>query len=223
MVERSLEAMAADRGITICFTDLDGADGLWVPEERTILLSRTLSARRAAEVLEHELSHVDIEDGHAALDASMHRHPRNARWAVGATALVSLTLLVGTQLQSTPRRTAETKPAPQVGAVIPSEQRGAPRLTEPPPPTTTVTVTGGRTITVTVTASPPAASTSTPPASSPYRPVSVPPLSPATGTPSPSVTATGGSTPSPTTSPSAPPPTTTEPAATSPASTATVP
>jgi len=45
VVDQSLLRQAADRGVTICFADLDGADGLWVPEERTVLVSRR---RRAA-------------------------------------------------------------------------------------------------------------------------------------------------------------------------------
>ena len=60
---------AADRGVTICFADLDGAEGLWVPEERTVLVNRGLSEAKAAEVIEHELAHVMIDDQHADLDA----------------------------------------------------------------------------------------------------------------------------------------------------------
>ena len=43
MVDQSLLRQAADRGVTICFADLDGADGLWVPEERTVLVNRGLA------------------------------------------------------------------------------------------------------------------------------------------------------------------------------------
>ena len=45
VVDQSLLRQAADRGVTICFADLDGADGLWVPEERTVLVNRGLSER----------------------------------------------------------------------------------------------------------------------------------------------------------------------------------
>lgn len=69
MVDPSLLRQAADRGVTICFADLDGADGLWVPEERTVLVSRRLTEAQVAEVIEHELTHVAIDDQHADLDA----------------------------------------------------------------------------------------------------------------------------------------------------------
>ncbi|HVC74518.1 MAG TPA: DUF6782 family putative metallopeptidase, partial [Mycobacteriales bacterium] len=69
MVDQSLLRQAADRGVTICFADLDGADGLWVPEERTVLVNRGLSEAQVAEVIEHELAHVLIDDQHADLDA----------------------------------------------------------------------------------------------------------------------------------------------------------
>ena len=69
MVDQSLLRRAADRGVTICFADLDGAEGLWVPEERTVLVNRGLSEAKAAEVIEHELAHVMIDDQHADLDA----------------------------------------------------------------------------------------------------------------------------------------------------------
>ncbi len=69
MVDQSLLRRAADRGVTICFADLDGADGLWVPEERTVLVNRGLPEAKVAEVIEHELAHVMIDDQHADLDA----------------------------------------------------------------------------------------------------------------------------------------------------------
>ena len=69
MVDQSLLRQAADRGVTICFADLDGADGLWVPEERTVLVNRGLSEAQVSEVIEHELAHVLIDDQHADLDA----------------------------------------------------------------------------------------------------------------------------------------------------------
>ena len=46
VVDQSLLRQAADRGVTICFADLDGADGLWVPEERTVLVNRGLPEAR---------------------------------------------------------------------------------------------------------------------------------------------------------------------------------
>jgi hypothetical protein len=69
VVDQSLLRQAADRGVTICFADLDGADGLWVPEERTVLVNRGLSDAKVADVIEHELAHVMIDDQHADLDA----------------------------------------------------------------------------------------------------------------------------------------------------------
>src|SRR6185503_14393953 len=69
VVDQSLLRRAADRGVTICFADLDGADGLWVPEERTVLVNRALPEAKVAEVIEHELAHVMIDDQHADLDA----------------------------------------------------------------------------------------------------------------------------------------------------------
>jgi hypothetical protein len=69
VVDPSLLRQAADRGVTICFADLDGADGLWVPEERTVLVNRGLSEAQVADVIEHELAHVMIDDQHADLDA----------------------------------------------------------------------------------------------------------------------------------------------------------
>jgi len=69
VVDQSLLRQAADRGVTICFADLDGADGLWVPEERTVLVNRGLPDEKVAEVIEHELAHVMIDDQHADLDA----------------------------------------------------------------------------------------------------------------------------------------------------------
>lgn len=167
-VDDSLESVAAARGITICFADLDGAEGLWLPEERTVLLARGLSSRRAAEVLAHELEHVDIEDGHAALDAGVgHRHLGRARWAVAATAAASAVLLftVRAELSGSPpvtgqpvgqsethRSTASTAPAPSpTGAASSSARHSGSDLVAPRQRV--------RTETVTVTAPPP----STPP------------------------------------------------------------
>jgi hypothetical protein len=189
---RSLESLAAARGITICFAELDGAEGLWLPEERTILLARGLSSRRAAEVLAHELEHVDIEDGHAALDAGVgHRHTGRlgtARWAVAATAGASLVLLFTVR--------AELSGAPQTARqpVGQSQPHRSPAPTSAPAsPTGPATTSpagrhGGsdlvqprervRTETVTVTVPPPSpapARTTTPAAAS--HPTSAPPTS----------------------------------------------
>ena len=92
--------LAADRGVTICFADLDGADGLWVPEERTILVNRRLPESRVNEVIEHELAHVAIDDQHADLDAGAWE-PRPAaalfgrRWATPVLSAAAFVALVG--------------------------------------------------------------------------------------------------------------------------------
>jgi hypothetical protein len=156
-LESSLESLAADRGITICFADLDGADGLWLPEERTILLARGLSDKQAADVLEHELSHVDIEDGHAALDAAMHRHVGKARWAVAGTAAASLALMLGIRVHLDSRPTADSHPITPV-AVAPSHTSGGAKLTSTVAPPTRVIMIDGRVRTQTVTVTPPAPS-----------------------------------------------------------------
>jgi hypothetical protein len=161
-LDSSLESLAADRGITICFADLEGADGLWLPEERTILLARGLTSKQAADVLEHELSHVDIEDGHAALDAAMHRPVGRARWAVAGTVAASMALIVGIQ-QFESKPGADSHPAPPV-AVAPSHTAGNPPPTSAGSPSTRVIMVNGeiRTQTVTVTPPPPASPTGTP-------------------------------------------------------------
>jgi hypothetical protein len=162
-LESTLESVAADRGITICFADLDGAAGLWLPEERTILLARGLSSRQAADVLEHELSHVDIEDGHAALDATMHRRLGRARWTVAGTAAASLATLIGISIQLPSRPAADSHPVPPV-AVAPSPTAAGPRpVPTSTPPTRVVLIDGQvRTQTVTVTPSIPASRATTP-------------------------------------------------------------
>jgi hypothetical protein len=98
--------LAADCGVTICFADLDGADGLWVPEERTILVNRRLPEERVNEVIEHELAHVAIDDQHAELDAGVwQRAPRPLegplhgllakRWATPVLSAAAFVALVG--------------------------------------------------------------------------------------------------------------------------------
>jgi hypothetical protein len=213
VVDRSLEGLAADRGITICFADLDGAaEGLWLPEERTIMLARGLSSRRAAEVLEHELSHVDIEDGHAALDAGVgQRRVVRARWAVAGTAVACLALLLGiTRLSDQPVRTESVPEAPVVAVDgTPSPPPAAPTVTTAPTTTVGTRVVDAevRTRTVTVTAP---ATTARPPASAAE--TTIPRVAPGpsgpqvvdSGEPSetPSVLPGGNPTPTTTTSPS---------------------
>lgn len=100
VVDPSLLRQASDRGVTIAFADLDGADGLWVPEERTVLVSRRLSESEVARVIEHELTHVMIDDQHADLDAGkdvLLGHPpvRGPRWAAAALTAAALLAVVG--------------------------------------------------------------------------------------------------------------------------------
>ncbi|HEY7102565.1 MAG TPA: DUF6782 family putative metallopeptidase, partial [Mycobacteriales bacterium] len=99
MVDQSLLRQAADRGVTICFADLDGADGLWVPEERTVLVNRGLPEAKVAEVIEHELAHVMIDDQHADLDAGKEvvvgQPPGRRREAVALAAALGLVAVVG--------------------------------------------------------------------------------------------------------------------------------
>lgn len=208
--------LAADRGVTICFADLDGADGLWVPEERTILVSRRLSEQRVNEVIEHELAHVAIDDQHAALDAGVWAKPgRTApawlarRWAAPALSLAAFVALIG---GVTAGLAAARPDAADRGIVTPTLQPTAP-TTEGggPVPTTTVEryrdkdgVIRYRTVTRTPTASPSlptgtapttrAGTTSAPPtrkgvsSGPPVPPQST--TSPAGGTPTPTVTPT---------------------------------
>jgi hypothetical protein len=131
VVDRSLETLAADRGITICFADLDGVDGLWLPEERTILVNSRLADRRAAEVLDHELSHVAIEDGHAELDATVRRTASRTRF-VFASAVASLVLLVGVWLQVAGNPDRD----PRQGPTTVADHTTAPPHTEQPRPAT---------------------------------------------------------------------------------------
>jgi hypothetical protein len=161
VVDPSLLRQAADRGVTIAFADLDGADGLWVPEERTVLVNRGLSDAKVAEVIEHELTHVAIDDQHADLDAGREvmvgRPPiaRSGPLAVAAAGVAILAVVGGVaygidQVASRDRGDQVVGPVPPG---LTAEESGGPR------PSTTIVVTRdaqGRVITrtITVTASP---------------------------------------------------------------------
>ncbi|HZB51954.1 MAG TPA: hypothetical protein VE547_22900, partial [Mycobacteriales bacterium] len=147
--------------MTICLADLDGADGLWVPEERTILVSRRLSEQRVNEVIEHELTHVAIDDQHAELDAGVWRRPSglpaalmSKRWAGPALSAAAFVALIGgvtagltlTRPDPTPREFT----VPTLPPVSESPQG------QPAPSTTVITVVDdqGRTSYRTVTLTP---------------------------------------------------------------------
>lgn len=135
MVDPSLLRLAADRGVTICFADLDGADGLWVPEERTVLVNRRLSEAEVAEVIEHELGHVAIDDQHADLDAGIGRPPpaSSRRWAAALTAAACLAIVGGVTAGLARDYGGETKEDPVVAPSAP------PLTAEPPGPGEVVT------------------------------------------------------------------------------------
>ena len=166
MVERSLEQLAADRGVTICFADLDGADGLWVAEERTILVNKGLPEHQVVEVLEHELAHVAIDDGHAAVDAAVRRRPSgSARWAAILSAAASVGLLTGvyvTVSHDTSTATQQQEQQAPPSADAPEPIRSAGPATLPPSSVSTEIVAGPvRISTVTVTAPYPPTPTAT--------------------------------------------------------------
>jgi hypothetical protein len=160
VVDPSLLRQAADRGVTIAFADLDGADGLWVPEERTVLVSRGLPEDRVAEVIEHELTHVRIDDQHADLDAGkdvlIGRPAPSRRPAAAALAAASLVVLIGGVTYGVHAATGDTRrdqvaPNPD-GPGLTADESG-------PAPSTTVIPSIGpdgrvhyRTVTVTETA-----------------------------------------------------------------------
>jgi hypothetical protein len=204
VVDRSLEKQAADRGITICFADLDGVDGLWLPDERTILVDSRLGDRRAAEVLDHEFTHVDIDDGHAALDGAVRRRVGRTRLVVAASVAACLMLLAGIWLQFTSHSSSN----PRQGRMTVADHTTAPPQTVPPrrptgppavPATKVVTQVGEvRTQTVTV----PAPTATIPRTSAGMATATVPPVAP-------TVSVGRPTTPTPTTS-AAPPPTTTQ-------------
>lgn len=221
VVDPSLLRLAADRGVTICFADLDGADGLWVPEERTVLVNRSLSEREVAAVIEHELGHVAIDDQHAELDAGVGRRPPAAhrRWAPAAlTAAACLAVVGGVTLGLARDQGGALREEPVVAPTAP------PRTAGPPVPgqviTTTVMGPDGevqvRTITLTATpsATTPAATSAGRIAPSATRsPTAAAPPQPSPTTPSatPTETTTTPAEPSPTTP--SPEPTTESPAA----------
>jgi hypothetical protein len=140
VVDQSLLRQASDRGVTICFADLDGADGLWVPEERTVLVSRRLTEQEVAEVIEHELAHVMIDDQHADLDAGrdvlVNRPPvRSRRWAA-ALAAAGLVAVVGGVTVGIAKATRG--PVRQEQVVAPTGQGTLTAQEDQPAPGTTV-------------------------------------------------------------------------------------
>jgi len=154
VVDRSLETLAADRGITICFVDLDDVDGLWLPDERTILVNSRLDDRRATEVLDHELAHVDIEDGHAALDASVRRRAGRTRLAVAATAAACMLVLGAVRLLLPGQQAGHTHPEPVAGHTTAPPQTDSPQPSEVPVTTVVTQVFKGEVRTQTVTVPP---------------------------------------------------------------------
>ena len=141
VVAQSLLRQAADRGVTICFADLDGADGLWVPEERTVLVNRGLSEAKVAEVIEHELAHVMIDDQHAELDAGkdvLVGQPQSGRRreAVALTAALGLVAVVGGVMYGLhTARGPENRVAPNPNAPgLTATESGSPRPSLSPSP-----------------------------------------------------------------------------------------
>jgi hypothetical protein len=166
VVDPSLLRQANDRGVTIAFADLDGADGLWVPEERTVLVSRRLTEADVARVIEHELTHVMIDDQHADLDAGkdvLVGHPpvRSRRWAaVALTAAGLLAVVVGVTFGIA--KATGGPPKDQLAPTLPgltASESGAPA-----PGTVVVPSRGpdGKIVYVTVTAPAPSAPTPAP-------------------------------------------------------------
>jgi hypothetical protein len=232
VVDPSLLRQANDRGVTIAFADLDGADGLWVPEERTVLVSRKLTEAEVARVIEHELTHVMIDDQHADLDAGKdvlvgHPPARSRRWAAVGLTAAGLLAVVGGVTYGIAHATGgppKEQLAPTVPGLTASESGSA------PPGMIVVPSRGpdGQIVYVTVTAPAPSAPTPTP-TPSPIGTVSasasvkvVPPGKPSATVPS-RVPVTNSPTPPPPTIPSNDPtvdptvdPTTPEPPPTSP-------
>jgi len=166
VVDPSLLRQANDRGVTIAFADLDGADGLWVPEERTVLVSRKLTEAEVARVIGHELTHVMIDDQHADLDAGKdvlvgHPPTRSRRWAAAGLTAAGLLAVVGGVTYGIAQATGgppKDQLAPTLPGLTASESGSA------PPGMVVVPSRGpdGRIVYVTVTASAPAAPTPAP-------------------------------------------------------------
>ena len=230
VVDPALLRQAADRGVTICFADLDGADGLWVPEERTVLVNRGLSDAAVAEVIEHELAHVAIDDQHADLDAGREvmvgrppaRRSVPVQVLLAAAAFVAVVGGVLFGVSQVGDRPGEQLVGPAPEGLTASEGGGP-----VPQPSTTVVVTRdaeGRIVTRTITVTAPAvspASTAGSLAPTPVPTVTVPrtssaavPARPApTRTPAPVVTVSASEpTPTPSPTPTTPVPTVTPPA-----------
>jgi hypothetical protein len=164
VVDPSLLRQANDRGVTIAFADLDGADGLWVPEERTVLVSRTLTEAEVARVIEHELTHVMIDDQHADLDAGrdvLVGHPprRDRRWAAAALTAAALAAVLGGVTYGLAKATGGP-PKEQVAPTVPGLS-----ASESAPPGTVVVPSrapDGRIVYVTVAAPAPSAPSPSP-------------------------------------------------------------
>jgi len=227
VVDQSLLRRAADRGVTICFADLDGAEGLWVPEERTVLVNRGLSEAKAAEVIEHELAHVMIDDQHADLDAGkdvLSGHPPTRSWrseTVALAAAVGLIAVVGGAVYGINATRGDVKReqvAPNNGPGLTATESADPRNLPPnvirsrAPDGRIVYVTltptpGAPTPTASATPSPTASATATkPPAQVPPSTVPVPtPTTSSSAPPAPPTTGPPPTTPTP--DPTTPPPT----------------
>jgi hypothetical protein len=176
VVDQSLLRRAADRGVTICFADLDGADGLWVPEERTVLVNRGLPEAKVAEVIEHELAHVMIDDQHADLDAGKEvlvgQPSGRRRETVALAAALGLVAVVGGVMYGIhtargPEKVERVAPNPNAPGLTAHETGPSPSLSPSRGP-------DGRIVYVTVTAPAPSPSV-------PGSPIVLPSLS-ATGT-----------------------------------------
>jgi hypothetical protein len=211
VVAQSLLRQAADRGVTICFADLDGADGLWVPEERTVLVNRGLSEAKVAEVIEHELAHVMIDDQHADLDSGKEvlvgqptSVPGRRREMVALAAALGLVAVVGGVMYGIhtargPGKIDRVAPNPDPGLIASESGYPKPSLSPSRGP-------DGRIVYVTVYPTPPAPSGL-------GSPLDLPRLSPTATKPVPTRTVVGvGTTPAPqpsqppATSPAPPPP-----------------
>lgn len=210
MVDPSLLRQANDRGVTIAFADLDGADGLWVPEERTILVSRKLTEADVARVIEHEMTHVMIDDQHADLDAGKdvlvgHPPARSRRWLAAALTAAGLLAVVGGATYGIAKATGGPPKEQQFAPTLPGLT--ASESGSPPPGMVVVPSRGpdGRIVYVTVAAgSRPATPTVTP---TPSPTVTLSPTASVTAVPPPRPSATKG--PVVTVSPTPAPPVTT--------------